>query len=109
MLALALNVTSDQLVVTWQPPSMPNGVVSYTVNISAINLANDQAISIDQSSAVVTETMYSVSHSSVPYSNYTVMVLALTIAGSSDTEEVVSIQTPEAGEHDYTGVASCCF
>ena len=98
MLRLDVNVTSDQIMVTWMSPSKPNGVVNYNVTLSAVNLVNGQPpIVINQPSAVVTDTMYTVNHISVPYSSYTVMVFASTSAGNSDTE-MVTIQTPEAGK-----------
>ena len=94
---LDLEVTSNQIMVSWMSPSMPNGVVNYNVTLSAVNLVNSQPpIVINQPSAVVTETMYTVNHISVPYSSYTVMVFASTSAGNSDTV-TMTVVTPEAG------------
>ena len=76
---------------------MPNGVIiGYNVTLSGINLANSTEIGIDPSSAIVTDTNYTVAHTSIPYSDYTAVVFASTIAGDS-TNETSTIQTPEEG------------
>ncbi len=74
----------------------PNGVVSYNVTLSGVNLANNQPIDMASISAIVDETSYTVAHSSIPYSIYTAIVFASTSAGDS-TMETVTEQTPEDG------------
>ena len=93
---LALNVTDNQLIITWETPSIPNGVVSYNLTLSGINLVDMSPITITPNALTVTDTMYTVDHSSIPYSNYTAVVVAFTSAGASP-ERTVTEQTPEAG------------
>ena len=60
----------------------PNGVISlYSVMLSGINLVDSQSIEISNSLMNVTQTMYTVAHSSLPYSNYTAEVSAFTAGG----------------------------
>ncbi len=96
MLALGLIVTASEITVSWDPPLLPNGVVSYSVTLSGVNLANNEAITISTNSAIVNETSYTVDHTSIPYSDYTAIVFASTSAGDSDVE-TVTVQTPEDG------------
>ncbi len=96
VLALGLIVAASEIAVSWNPPLLPNGVVSYNVTLSGINLANNEAITISENSAIVDETSYTVAHSSIPYSNYTAIVFASTSAGDSGGETVTE-QTPEEG------------
>ncbi len=97
MQELELVVNNTHLIVTWMAPMMPNGVIiGYNVTLSGINLANSTEIGIDPSSAIVTDTSYTVAHTSIPYSDYTAVVFASTIAGDS-TNETSTIQTPEEG------------
>ena len=94
---LNLVVTASHLTVTWDPPLMPNGIVSYDVLLSGVNLANDMLIDISDSSVNVTQTMYSTPHSPLPYSNYTAVVTAFTSVGFGP-EEVDSELTQAEGE-----------
>ncbi|XP_064396510.1 phosphatidylinositol phosphatase PTPRQ-like isoform X2 [Halichondria panicea] len=92
---LELVINDTHLIVSWMAPMMPNGVIiGYNVTLSGINLANSTEIGIDPSSAIVTDTNYTVAHTSIPYSDYTAVVFASTIAGDS-TNETSTIQTPE--------------
>ena len=75
---------------------MPNGVVSYTVTLSGINLVNNSTIDITSNTATLMETMYTIEHSSVPYSDYTAVVVAMTSAGPGP-ESTLTVQTSEAG------------
>ncbi len=75
----------------------PNGVVSYSVTLSGVNLVDSMEIVIDPNSAIVMDTSYTVAHSSIPYSDYTAIVFASTSAGDS-TMETVTKQTPEEGK-----------
>ncbi len=98
VVGLALDVTGSQLIVSWDTPSTPNGVITgYNVTLSGVNLVNSMEIEIDPNSAIVDETSYTVDHSSIPYSNYTAVVSASTSAGDSGVE-MVTIQTPEEGK-----------
>ena len=95
---LSLAVNSSHLTVTWDAPLMPNGVIMlYSVMLSGINLVDSQSIEIANSSMNVSETMYTVAHSSLPYSNYTAVVVAFTGAGPGPKEED-TVQTAEEGQ-----------
>ena len=96
MQGLTLVVNDNNLTVTWIPPSETNGVVSYNVTLSGINLVDMSPITITPNTATVTDTMYTANHSSTPYSNYTAVVVAFTSAGASP-ESTVTEQTSEAG------------
>ena len=75
----------------------PNGVIiGYNVTLSGVNLANSDVINISENSEIVTDTSYTVAHTSIPYSDYTAVVFASTIAGDSTVETSI-IQTPEEG------------
>ena len=93
---LTLTVNANHLIVTWDVPMTPNGIVRYNVMLSGKNLVNNMPIDINNNSVNVTETMYTVAHSSLPYSSYTAMVAAFTDGGFSPVE-VDSEQTPQEG------------
>ena len=99
MRGLTLTITDNQLMVTWMVPSMPNGPgsISYNITLSGINLVDSSPIDITSNTATVTDTMYTVDHTSIPYSNYTTVVVAFTSTGASP-ERIVTEQFPEAGE-----------
>ncbi len=98
VVGLALNVTGSQLIVNWDTPSTPNGVIiGYNVVLSGVNLANNEAITITPSSATINETSYTVDHTSIPYSDYTAVVFASTNVGPGPMTTVI-VQTPEEGE-----------
>ncbi len=79
---LTLNVSATEITVTWMAPMMPNGVIiGYNVTLSGVNLVNSMEIGIDPSSAIVMVTSYTVPHTSIPYSDYTVVVFASTSVG----------------------------
>ncbi len=94
---LSLVVNGTHLTVSWNPPLLPNGVVSYNVTLSGVNLANNEAITISENSAIVMETSYTVTHSSIPYSDYTAVVFSSTSAGPGSMTTVTE-QTDEEGE-----------
>ena len=97
VVGLSLNVNASHLIVTWIVPMTPNGMVRYDVILSGVNLVNNMPIDISSSSMNVTETMYTVAHSSLPYSNYTAMVTAFTDGGFGPVSTVTE-QTPVDGE-----------
>ena len=98
---LNLAVNDNDLTVTWTAPTVLNGDVSYNVTLSGINLVNDNLIVITPDPVTVTDTMYTVAHSSLPYSNYTAVVVAFTGAGPGPEEEI-TIQTAEEGQLHFT-------
>ena len=82
--------------VSWKPPTSPNGIVSYQVDIRETSLlSNDDIVILSVSN--VTELELLVEYSIKPYSLYTTDVTSYTSAGSGETE-MVTIQTPEEGE-----------
>ena len=97
MVGLSLNVSASHLTVTWDVPMMPNGIVSYNVMLSGVNLVNNMPIDINNNLMNVTETMYTVAHSPQPYSTYTAEVAAFTSAGFGPVTTVTE-QTPVDGE-----------
>ncbi len=95
MQGLTLAVSATEITVSWMAPMMPNGVIiGYSVTLSGINLANSEVIEITASSAVTSETNYTVDHTSIPYSNYTAVVFASTSVGPGPMA-TVSEQTDE--------------
>ena len=95
---LNLAVNDDNLTVTWTAPTVLNGDVSYNVTLSGINLVDNSPINIISYISTVTDTIYTVAHSSLPYSNYTAVVVAFTGAGASE-QRAVSVQTAEEGKN----------
>ena len=95
---LTVNLLNSTLTVTWDPPSSPNGVVSYEVNITISDLATGVVGSLGESiMRNDSNRLVELNLSMEPFVRYSVSVLAGTIAGQS---EVVStnITTAEGGE-----------
>ena len=89
-----LNTTynSSHLVVSWESPEMPNGNVSYNINITGQDLAtNREFLNV---SHVLSETMYVLIHNIEPYAQYTATVSAMTGAGEGNSTSD-SFETPE--------------
>ena len=81
-----LSNTAYSIVITWDPPSSPNGIISnYTVIIDS-NLFKTLHVAIS---------MYNVS-GLLPYSTYNVSVAACNNAGCTETP-VIAVTTDEAG------------
>ncbi len=73
----------------------PNGVIiGYNVTLSGVNLANNEVINISENSKIVTDISYTVSHTFIPYSDYTAVVFASTSVGPGPMTTVTE-QTPE--------------
>ena len=88
------NIT--HIMVTWSPPTTPNGIVNYTVEIRETNLLTSQTTKEFQA-MVVTDLFYVFEYSVRPYSRYTVSVTSQTAAGVGETE-MDSLDTPEEGD-----------
>ena len=97
------NKTSTTLLVTWRPPSTPNGVlISYELQYTGISSENpvpsffyqpqfiNVSIQIPEASILLSDL--------VPYSNYTISVRAFTSAGPGEYSEVIEDRTEEDGE-----------
>ena len=93
---LNIMVNDTHVIVTWDAPTDPNGVVSYTVTVSGINLLDNASV-LASTTVIVTETEYTIPHTSVPYSEYTAVVVPQTSAGSGPSE-MLSTQTVQEGD-----------
>ena len=97
---LNIMVNDTHVIVTWDAPADPNGVVSYNVTVSGINLLNNASV-LTSTPVGLAETEYIVSHTSVPYSEYTAVVVPQTSAGSGPSE-MLSTQTDQEGDLIHT-------
>lgn len=92
---------SSSLTVTWDPPSMPNGDLTYTATLSYTDLATGTSETVLMMQT--TENDRSVMYNSEPmtflepYARYDVVVIASTSVGNS-TVTMDSITTPQGGE-----------
>ena len=99
---LTVMLQNSDLIITWDPPASPNGVVSYEINITSTDLATGavetlgESIVRDDSSRRV---VFPVSME--PYVRYDVSVLAATVAGESEAV-TASHTTPEGGQESHT-------
>jgi hypothetical protein len=91
-----VNVSSNDthIIVTWEPPTEPNGVVNYTVLLRETDLV--QNTTVDIASEEVTELSLLVPFVTTPYREYVATVTAQTSAGAGESAEDV-LMTPEGG------------
>ena len=91
-----LNYTLGQssVLITWDEPAMPNGIITYTISIIGEDLI-DGTIVMNSSTTVNSTELFV--EAIQPYSTYTVVVTSRTGAGDGDPVNV-SFQTPEAGK-----------
>ena len=96
---VAENVTSRTVVVLWDPPVEPNGVIlNYTVTFRGIDSPNPVGRDFHQSrteSTVVTSAMLT---GLIPGSTYNISVTASTTAGESEPSKEVSTTTDDEGD-----------
>ena len=95
------NKTSTTLLVTWLPPSTPNGVLSsYELYYRGESSLNPVPASFIQplSLSVSAPNTSLVLSDLVPYSNYTISVRAFTSAGPGEYSDVIVDRTEEDGE-----------
>ena len=94
---LTVMLMNSDLIITWDPPSSPNGVVSYEVNITRTDLATGvvdgpgESIIRNDSSRLV-----ELSLCEDPFVRYDVSVSASTIAGESEAVSA-NITTDQGG------------
>ena len=90
------------IVITWDEPSNPNGVITfYEVNVTQ---TDDSGIVVySNSSLPVPNVIESVMV--LPFTNYTVTVAASTSAGQGD-EVAISIESPEAGKYAVSSMVA---
>ena len=81
--------------ITWDEPQTPNGIVSYEVSITGVDLATQ--LNVLSETAVTNETQYSVEAALEVYAQYVVMVTAMTGGGQGPTV-VTNLTTPEGGK-----------
>ncbi len=99
---LMLMMTDSSLTVTWDPPSMPNGDLTYTATFSYTDLAtgiNDTVLTMQTTE----EDDRSVTYTSAPlepYARYDVVVIASTSVGNSDPA-TASVFTAQGGRYMY--------
>ena len=92
---LNITVNGSHVIVNWDAPTNPNGVVSYNVTVSGINLLDNSSV-LTSTTVTISETEYIIPHTSVPYSEYTAVVVPQTSAGSGP-DQSDTVQTPQAG------------
>ena len=103
---LNIMVNDTHVIVTWDAPTDPNGVVSYNVTVSGINLLNNASV-LASTTVILAETEYIDPHTSVPYSEYTAVVVPQTSAGSGPSQ-TDTVQTPEAGSITCSQIYNAC-
>ena len=88
------SLNSTSVLVTWDDPIDNKGVISdYTVHYFCANTSqckNDEQHKADERSLVVTGLH--------PFTRYTFVVFAWTIAGKGGNSKPATVRTPEAGE-----------
>ena len=98
---LDITVNDTHVIVTWDAPADPNGAVSYNATVSGINLLNNASV-LNPTTVFLSETEYIVPHTSVPYSEYTAVVVPQTSAGSGPSQ-TDTVRTLEAGTYGFEG------
>ena len=93
---LTESFNNTHIIVMWDPPATPNGIVSYRIKIEERNLLSDESVVIYYVQNV-TELELMVEYTVEAYSQYTVSVTSQTSAGIGETQ-TETIQTPEEGE-----------
>ena len=91
---LNITVNGTHVIVNWNAPTDPNGVVSYNVTVSGINLLDNSSV-LTSTTVTISETEYIIPHTSVPHSEYTAVVVPQTSAGVGPSE-TDTVQTSQA-------------
>ena len=91
---LTTSFNATHIIIKWEAPEFPRGLVNYTVVVQERDLLSDATdiIAMD----VVTELQLIVDYPVEVYSEYTINVTSQTSAGEGDTETTM-FQTPEEG------------
>ena len=92
---LDITVNGSHVIVTWNAPTNPNGVVSYNVTVSGINLLDNSSV-LTSTTVTISDTEYIIPHTSLPHSKYTAVVVPHTSAGGGPSE-TDTVQTAQAG------------
>ena len=93
LLATAPNFTLINI--TWDEPETPNGIVSYEVTVTGVDLATQ--LSVLNVTAATNETQYLLGTTVEVYAQYVVMVTAIT-GGGRGTPVETNFNTSEGGE-----------
>ena len=91
---LTTSFNATHIIIAWEAPEFPRGLVNYTVVVRERDLLSDATdiIAMD----VVTELQLIVDYPVEVYSEYTINVMSQTSAGEGDNE-TTTFQTPEEG------------
>ena len=81
----AIHLNFTLISITWDEPEMPNGIVSYEVTVTGVDLATQ--LSVLNVTAATNETQYSIRTDVEVYAQYVVMVTAITGGGRGPTVE----------------------
>ena len=92
---VATNLDFTLINITWDEPEMTNGIVSYQVTVTGVDLATD-LIALNMTAAA-NETQYSIRTDVEIYALYVVMVTAITGGGRGPTVET-NFTTPEGSK-----------
>ena len=91
---LRISFNNTHIIITWDAPEFPRGLVNYTVVVRERNLLSGATDVIGMD--VVTELQLIVDYPVEVYSEYVINVTSQTSAGEGDTETIM-FQTPEEG------------
>ena len=88
-------LNESHIAVTWKTPASPNGIVTYIVTITEMDLLSTEIITLFDNNTPELELIFE--YAVRPYSEYSINVTSQTIAGLGETEQVM-LQTSESGE-----------
>ena len=92
---LSVVLNDSHIAVLWEPPAFPNGIVTYFVAITEMDLFSTEITSLFNDDTAELELIFE--YAVVPYSEYNINVTSQTSAGLGETEQLV-LQTSESGE-----------
>ena len=94
---LTVMLMNSDLIIMWDPPSSPNGVVSYEVSITRTDLATGVVDALGESIRNDSSRLVELSLDEDPFVRYDVSVSASTIAGESEAVSA-NITTDQGGK-----------
>jgi hypothetical protein len=94
---VAISESSDGLLVTWDPPASPNGVLEYTITLNQTNLAMPD-VSLPQLTNVTANNSFIFNLSLLPHHLYAVTVTPFT-GGGEGGADMDSLQTNESSKY----------
>ena len=106
-----VNKTSTALLVTWLPPTMPNGVLAmFMLRYTGVSTGNPVPSSFYQLqyTNISSPRMSTLVSDLVPYSNYTISVRAFTSAGPGEYSEEIEDRTDEDGMYSSPPILTLC-